>query len=101
MLMSECLGGQKENILAAAGVLASLVPGDLACLDWLWLVWRLVRYSTAVEWSPMAVAPNWTRERESIKGGRTPTARQDKVKSLMKQKVYQSVSGSVHIMTII
>lgn len=93
MLMSESLGGRKENSLGATRVMASLVSVLIGCLDWLWLVSRLIRKMMVVEWSPTAVAPNWTRECESSNGGRTTTARQVRWKSLMtkKNKLFSSI----------
>ena len=93
MLMSESLGGRKENSLGATRVMASLVCGSIGCLDWLWLVSRLIREIMVVEWSPTAVAPNWTREWESSNGGLTTTAWHDRWKSLMtkKNKLFSSI----------
>lgn len=93
MLISESLGGVKENSLGATRAMASLATEGIGCWDWFGLISWLIRWSIAVEWSPTAVAPNWTREWESSKGGRTPTARQDRGKSLMtrNKKLFRSI----------
>lgn len=84
MLIAPSLGGLKENSLGAAGAVAaaSLAAEALGWLDGSEPVSRLDRYSKAVEWSPIAVGPNLTREWESSSGGRTPTARHGRWKSL-------------------
>lgn len=79
MLICPSLGGLKENSLGAA---ASFAAKALGWLEESGPVSRLDRYSKAVEWSPIAVGPNLTREWESSSGGRTPTARHGRWKSL-------------------
>lgn len=82
MLICPSLGGLKENSLGAAGAAVSLAAKALGWLDESGPVSRLDRYSKAVEWSPIAVGPNLTSEWESSSGGRTPTARHGRWKSL-------------------
>lgn len=82
MLICPSLGGLKENSLGAAGAAVSLAAKALGWLDEFGSVSRLDRYSKAVEWSPIAVGPNFTNEWESSSGGRTPTARHGRWKSL-------------------
>lgn len=85
-LIAPSLGGLKENSLGAAAGAVPLVAKALGWLDESGPVSRLDRYSKAVEWSPIAVGPNLTMEWESSSGGRAPTARHGRWKSLHKQR---------------